>query len=49
MRVMFTEEFAALGVERVIEEVPSLVGDGPTYISFDVDGLDPVYAPASPR
>jgi len=23
------------------------VGDGPTYISFDVDGLDPVYAPGT--
>jgi hypothetical protein len=25
------------------------VGDGPTYISFDVDGLDPVYAPGTGR
>jgi guanidinopropionase len=24
-----------------------VVGDGPTYISFDVDGLDPVYAPGT--
>ena len=24
-----------------------MVGDGPTYISFDVDGLDPVYAPGT--
>ncbi len=23
------------------------MGDGPTYISFDVDGLDPVYAPGT--
>jgi guanidinopropionase len=23
------------------------VGDGPTYVSFDVDGLDPVYAPGT--
>jgi len=47
MRVMFIEEFAALGVERVIEEARTVVGDGPTYISFDVDGLDPVYAPGT--
>ena len=45
MRVVFIEEFAELGVERVIEEARRVVGDGPTYISFDVDGLDPVYAP----
>ena len=24
-----------------------MVGDGPTYVSFDVDGLDPVYAPGT--
>ena len=24
-----------------------MVGDGPTYITFDVDGLDPVYAPGT--
>jgi guanidinopropionase len=47
MRVIFIEEFAAWGVERVIEEARRVVGDGPTYISFDVDGLDPVYAPGT--
>ena len=26
---------------------PRVVGDGPAYISFDVDGLDPVYAPGT--
>ena len=24
-----------------------VAGDGPTYVSFDVDGLDPVYAPGT--
>jgi guanidinopropionase len=47
MRVVFIEEFATLGVERVIEEARKVVGDGSTYISFDVDGLDPVYAPGT--
>jgi guanidinopropionase len=47
MRVVFIEEFASLGVERVIDEARRVVGDGPTYISFDVDGLDPVYAPGT--
>jgi guanidinopropionase len=47
MRVVFIEEFAALGVEAVIGEARRVVGDGPTYISFDVDGLDPVYAPGT--
>jgi guanidinopropionase len=47
MRVVFIEEFAELGVSRIIEEARRVVGDGPTYISFDVDGLDPVYAPGT--
>lgn len=47
MRVMFIEEFDELGVEGVIAEARRIVGDGPTYVSFDVDGLDPVYAPGT--
>jgi len=47
MRVVFIEEFAELGVDRVIEEARRVVGEGRTYISFDVDGLDPVYAPGT--
>ena len=47
MRVVFMDEFSALGVEKVIQEAREVVGDGKTYISFDVDGLDPVYAPGT--
>ncbi|MEX0807698.1 MAG: agmatinase [Dongiaceae bacterium] len=47
MRVIFMEEFTELGVDKVIAEARRVVGDGPTYISFDVDGLDPVYAPGT--
>ena len=36
-----------MGVDAVIEEARRVVGDGTTYISFDVDGLDPVYAPGT--
>ena len=47
MRVIFMEEFTSIGVDAVIAEARRVVGDGPTYISFDVDGLDPVYAPGT--
>ncbi len=47
MRVIYMEEFTEMGVEAVIAEARRVVGDGPTYISFDVDGLDPVYAPGT--
>lgn len=47
MRVVYMEEFYELGYRKVVEEARRIVGDGPTYISFDVDGLDPVYAPGT--
>jgi guanidinopropionase len=47
MRVVFIEELAERGVNAIIDEARQVVGDGPTYISFDVDGLDPVYAPGT--
>ncbi len=47
MRVIFMEEFTQMGIGAVIEEARRVVGNGPTYISFDVDGLDPVYAPGT--
>jgi len=47
MRVIYMEEFYELGPKGVIAEARRVVGDGPTYVSFDVDGLDPVYAPGT--
>jgi len=47
MRVITIDEYFDMGVDAVIEEARKVVGDGPTYISFDVDGLDPVYAPGT--
>ena len=47
MRVVYMEEFYERGPREVIEEAVQILGDGPTYISFDIDGLDPVYAPGT--
>ncbi|MEM7227128.1 MAG: agmatinase [Pseudomonadota bacterium] len=47
IRVIEIEEFFDLGVDAVVAEARRVVGDGPTYVSFDVDGLDPVYAPGT--
>lgn len=47
MRVMFMEEFDEIGVDAAIQEARRVIGDAPCYISFDVDGLDPVYAPGT--
>ncbi len=47
MRVIYIEEFFELGVQGVIDEAHRVVGSGPAYVTFDVDGLDPVYAPGT--
>lgn len=47
IRVIEIEEFFDLGVEAVIAEARRVVGAGPVYVSFDVDVLDPVYAPGT--
>ena len=47
MTVIHIEDFVEMGVEAVIRKAREIVGDGPTYISFDVDGLDPAYAPGT--
>jgi guanidinopropionase len=47
MRVIFMDEFTELGVDGVIAEARRIVGAGQTYISFDIDALDPAYAPGT--
>lgn len=47
IRVVEIEEYFDLGPDKVVELAREVVGDGPTYISFDVDGMDPVYAPGT--
>ena len=47
IRVMEIEEYFDLGAEGAIKEIRSVVGDAPTYVTFDLDALDPVYAPGT--
>jgi len=47
IRVLFMHEFEEMGIDAVIAETHRVIGDGPTYVSFDVDGLDPVFAPGT--
>jgi len=47
IRVIDIDELHRMGIDAVIAEARRVVGDGPTYVSFDVDALDPVYAPGT--
>jgi agmatinase len=47
MTVIHTEDIPAMGIAGVIAKARAVVGDMPTYISFDVDSLDPAFAPGT--
>ncbi len=47
MTVIHAEEVAEMGLPAVIAAARRVVGDGPTYVSFDVDALDPAFAPGT--
>jgi guanidinopropionase len=47
IRVMYMEEFTSLGVEATLDEARRVVGQRPTYVSFDIDSIDPAFAPGT--
>jgi agmatinase len=46
-RLISADELRALGPERYGTEVRARVGDRPVFLTFDVDFLDPAYAPGT--
>ena len=47
VRVVPIEEWRAWGVANVMAEARGIVGNGPTYLSFDIDAIDPSEAPGT--
>jgi guanidinopropionase len=47
MTVIHADEVPKLGIASVVERIREVVGQGPTYISFDIDSLDPAFAPGT--
>jgi guanidinopropionase len=47
IRLLFIEELAGRGPQEVMAEARALVGDRPVYVSFDIDVLDPAFAPGT--
>jgi guanidinobutyrase len=46
-RVVQAEECWHRSLEPLMAEIRSQLGDGPVYLSFDIDGLDPSFAPGT--
>ena len=47
IRLILIEELFARGVEDVMAEAREIAGTGPTYISYDIDFVDPTFAPGT--
>lgn len=47
IRIIYMEEFVARGPAAVIAEALEIVGQDPTYITFDIDSIDPSMAPGT--
>jgi len=47
IRVIRIEEFFKRGPEDVMAEAREIVGSGPTYVSYDIDFVDPTFAPGT--
>jgi guanidinopropionase len=47
IRVIPIEEFHARGVDDVMEEAREIAGKGATYVSYDIDFVDPAFAPGT--
>ena len=47
IRVITIDDFERLGREQVGAVIREVVGAGPAYLTFDIDGLDPTEAPGT--
>ena len=47
MTVIHAEDVDRMGVDAVIAKALEVVGDAPVYVSLDVDGIDPAFAPGT--
>ncbi|MBI4674996.1 MAG: agmatinase [Chloroflexi bacterium] len=46
-RIMTIRDAMAQGTEKIVETIRQTVGTRPIYISFDIDAVDPAYAPGT--
>jgi len=45
--VWTTDQFKSIGVAEMLKVIRNRVGTGPAFVSFDIDFLDPIYAPGT--
>lgn len=47
MTVVHAEDIVKRGIPAIIEQALAVVGEGPVYLSFDIDSIDPAFAPGT--
>lgn len=47
MTVIHAEDLDKLSLDGVASRIREVVGSGPTYVTFDIDSLDPAHAPGT--
>ena len=45
--IVTMDEYEEMGRAAVIEKIDQVLGEGPVYISLDIDGLDPAFLPGT--
>jgi agmatinase len=47
LEIVYAHEIATLGLAAVVEKILRRAGQGPVYLTFDIDALDPAFAPGT--
>ncbi len=45
--IITMDEYEEMGRKAAIEKINEILGDGPIYVSIDIDGMDPAYMPGT--
>ena len=45
--IIYGPEVQSMSIDAIVEQIKATVGNNPAYITFDIDGLDPCYAPGT--
>ncbi|MEO0329590.1 MAG: agmatinase [Pseudomonadota bacterium] len=47
IKIIYGDEVEELSTTQIIEQIKARVGNGPVYLTFDIDCLDPAFAPGT--
>lgn len=47
IEILYAHDITDLGVRSVLQRIAERVGDAKTYLTFDIDSLDPAFAPGT--